>query len=138
MYNFIIIVGLSATGKTTLALTYKDYMVIHTDDYIKYKTQAPYYINKTIRAATKKIVVEGVGCYKYLNDMFEYGFYKPDLIINCTTPKDIRTARLNERKTLTDDSFILDNYYQKMFSKFINGNHGIEIRDVMYMHERQN
>lgn len=138
MGKLIAIVGLSATGKTTLASTYKDYEIIHADDFLKYREQAPYHISRIVRHSKDNVVMEGMGIYKYLNDMREYDFRFPDLILNCTAPKDIRSSRLSLRGTLSDNSFAMDNYYLKLLDKFNKSGCGIEGRDVMYMAERQN
>lgn len=138
MGKLIAIVGLSATGKTTLASTYQGYEVIHADDFLKYKEQAPYHIARIVRHSKDNVVMEGMGIYRYLNDMREYGFRFPDLILNCTAPKDIRSSRLRQRGTLSDNSFAMDNYYLKMFDRFYCSGCGVDMKDVLYMYERQN
>lgn len=118
--ELILILGLSASGKTIRALTYSNtHKVIHSDDFItKYTDASCYFINKVIRQVNGNVVMEGVAGFTYLLDMHEYNFVKPKLILYCQSTKEDRVIRLVERCTYTDKSFSMDKVYLGMWEKF--------------------
>lgn len=87
--NIIAIVGLPATGKSTLSKEIGEgFKIYHTDDLLKLQlTDFIQYMNHLISSSkATKYIIEGCLVYKLLRD--GYWFY-PDVVIECVDRKSV-------------------------------------------------
>jgi dephospho-CoA kinase len=95
----IVIIGHSATGKTTLAeyisKLFPQYKVYHTDDYMEYGFKESLYkmMQHLEHKFTEKIIVEGIQGVRLLRKGLETRTFYPDLIIQVTASKATRQER---------------------------------------------
>jgi len=101
--NIIVVVGAPAAGKTALteqlAAEYPDYVIIHTDDYIKYGFEDSIYriLDDVARMPDKKIIIEGIQSARILRKGLERNSLFADLIIKVEAPDDVLQERYYAR-----------------------------------------
>lgn len=100
--NLIVIVGLSATGKSTFAETIAaampDHKVIHTDDYLQFPYERqPHSILHDLYNEDK-VIVEGILGYRLLKlGVWEDCFY-PDAVVHCVATTQTRAERYKQQR----------------------------------------
>jgi hypothetical protein len=124
----ILIVGLYATGKSTLVRQLEQYkknaFVYHSDDYINNINALVQLVN--YRQYTEWIV-EGSALYKVLRD----DLLKPTLIVNCICSNGTRQQRYLLPERIKGDRYkgdkpgmktgykFMDDYYRKIWQEYI-------------------
>lgn len=116
--KIICIIGLPATGKTTLSDVIsidRPHKVFHTDDYIVDRRFNALDIAHHLRynLENDRYIIEGVGCYLLLRD----NIVKPDLIIECLASEGVRQERYNLERGLKDFK-AFDCTYRRMFEDY--------------------
>lgn len=107
-YNKIVIVGLPATGKSTLseelATRLPEHKLYHTDDYIASGFTQSLFDLMGDMYGKEKIIVEGVQCYRLLKAGLIACTFHADLVIHCAASTGDRVKRYKERnKELSHD-----------------------------------
>ena len=124
----IVIVGLYATGKTTLT---KEILLLDPS-FTLYKTDQ--YINRTSVLVSlirhqrpEKYIVEGAAAYKMLRD----GELKPDVVINCVCSDGERQRRYQQPDRIDGNRYkgdrpgmktgykAFDNYYRSLWQQYL-------------------
>jgi dephospho-CoA kinase len=101
--NTIVIVGLPASGKTTvadqLAKEFPEYTVFHSDDYMAYGyTESMYELMKDVQSdPNPKKIIEGVQAYRLLRKGVELNNFHADLVITVQTDEVTRLKRYESR-----------------------------------------
>lgn len=134
--NKIVIVGLFATGKTTLVNEiikfHPDYKVYHTDDFIQYQPnlQMKFLYNKLMLDKPQKFIVEGCKAYSLLRTGLRENNFFPDLVINCVASEGTRQQRYLQpdrwyrgrhslaNKTGMKDFKAFDHVYRKIWEEY--------------------
>lgn len=102
--NKIVIIGLAASGKTTLseeiANMCPSHNLIHSDDYIHFGFEASLYkmISDIKRLGEEPMIVEGVQGFRLLRKGLENRDFFPDLVINCICDPAERFKRYAARE----------------------------------------
>lgn len=153
----IVIVGLFATGKTTLVnkllneqqvMQDHKYVVYHTDDFLQYdrKLQMRFLLNKINLDKPDRYIIEGAAAYRLLiSGVKENNFY-PDLVIQCLASDGTRQERymqperLNGQRHALDkkgmkDFKAFDNMYRKMWNEYMSMPKKREPRIIHYITE---
>ena len=154
--NKIVIVGLFATGKTTLVneiiKTRPDFKVYHTDDFLQYEQnlQMRFLLNKINLDKPRKFIVEGAKAYSLLRSGAKDNSFLPDLVINCVASEGTRQQRYLQpdrwnkgrhslaNKTGMKDFKAFDNVYRKIWDEYAHMHKSHTPRIVEYCTEPLN
>lgn len=98
----VVIVGVAASGKTSLASLLKEhnprFTVINTDDYKKYDwDEALDLVARDVSFITTPLLVEGVLAYRLLRRGAQRGNFHADLVFKCEVSKKQRAERFTNR-----------------------------------------
>lgn len=108
-YIRIVIVGLPATGKSTLAdqlmVEHPDFTLFRTDDYIQYGFRDSLFVLQGDVWMREKIIVEGVQAYRMLIAGVRDDNFYPDLVIHCSATTAEREKRYAERQLKINSQF---------------------------------
>lgn len=132
--NFVLIIGLPATGKTTLAKqlmeNYPEFAVIHTDGYIHDSNGLKQDLYKDLISG-QKVIVEGMFGYNLIKDLIVTN-NMPDLIIHCVSSTEVRAKRYVERETEFANVMKMDRLYLSIWGTHLRNNHLHNTRILEY------
>lgn len=107
----IVIIGLSASGKTTvadeLADAFPEHNLFHTDDYLDYGYEKSLYvmIGEITGANNPFFIVEGVQGYRFLRKMAQLKTFPIDAVVIVDCPHETRLKRYKARGKEIAQSF---------------------------------
>lgn len=137
--NSVVIVGLPATGKTTLAeeLLEKnpDFKLIMTDAFLiegEHIVDYELLYHKVINEKSKKVLVEGVGAFELLC-MGVKRFWCPDLIIFCVAKSSDREIRYTLRGKNFEGGKMFDRQLMDKWWQFRSSNNARRARIIDYI-----
>lgn len=122
--KIVVIVGLPATGKTTLAKKLQEahdkYSLYHTDDYIEHGFKESLYVMmRDIEADKNRYkIIEGVQAYRLLRKGLELKTFFADCVIICSADYQTRLRRYKERGE-DKDFTTFDKTLNKIWSDYI-------------------
>lgn len=134
--NKIVVVGLFATGKTTLVNeiinSNPGFKIYHTDDFIQYEQnlQMRFLLNKVNIDRPQKFIIEGTKAYSLLRNGIKENTFFPDLVINCIASEGTRQQRYLKperwykgrhslaNKTGMKDFKAFDNQYRSIWNEY--------------------
>lgn len=150
--NKIVIVGLFATGKTTLlneiVKMNPDFKVYHTDDFLQYQPnlQMKFLYNKLMLDKPKRFIVEGCKAYSLLRTGLCENNFHPDVVINCVASEGTRQQRYLQpdrwyrgrhslaNKTGLKDFKAFDNQYRTIWNEYLRLLNGCQHRPRIIEH----
>jgi deoxyadenosine/deoxycytidine kinase len=101
--KIIAIVGLPATGKTTLAKELAEMLpghkLIHTDDYIEHGYEDSINVLMGDIYQVPKLIVEGVLVYRLLNRGLTDKYFNADHVFHCVSSTEARAQRYRDTRT---------------------------------------
>lgn len=151
--NKIVIVGLFATGKSTLVNEIvkmnTGFKIYHTDDFIQYQQnlQMRFLLNKINIDKPAKFIVEGAKAYSLLRSGVRDNNFYPDLVINCVASEGTRQQRYLKpdrwypgrhslaNKTGMKDFKAFDHVYRKIWDEYLRMHKPIKPRIIEYCSE---
>lgn len=134
--KIVVIVGLPATGKTTLLNELQEanekYSLYHTDDYIEHGFKESLYVMMRDLEADKNPykIIEGVQAYRLLRKGLELKTFYADLVITCSADYQTRLTRYQQRGE-NKDFTTFDKTLGKIWSDYISDP---EINNVRHIH----
>lgn len=144
--SLIIVVGLFATGKSTLCKKIIDahpsFRLYKTDQYIQWKENAlKIMLNSIAVEQPKRYIIEGAMAYKLLRD----NILQPDIVVNCVCSDGTRQQRYLQpdrwnagryegaTKVGLKDYKAFDHVYRSMWQQYVDSNP--KTRIIQYLSE---
>lgn len=134
--KIIVVIGLSACGKTTTAnqLSDKhDVVALSTDDYLCGDSPMVDLYHKILTTIyiDDKVIVEGMMCYVLLRDNSEF-LSMVDVVIEVVASTSIRGQRYNNERE-SKDFTAFDKVYRSMYNQILSENDVKHIRFIQHL-----